>query len=244
MKRIFTAFILLLISGFIFAQSRIYTPELVAPENGEMHKSPDVILNWNAVAGVSTVYYQLRLDIDPDFSDPLMTITEFSSFKTSELYFGETYYWQVRAWDDEDTSYWSEKRSFQVLNTLELKTPNNNKTDTPPNQEVKWELITGAAYFDIQVDTNFYFKQVDAGTSDDLNAVFTIDENNVFAVGNDGLILHFDGTAWNTIDAGISADLFDLFFVNENMGWVAGDEGSIYMYDGTQLDRSESGSCR
>ena len=117
MKRIFTAFILLLISGFILAQNRIYTPELVAPENGEMHQNPNVTLNWNAVAGTSPVHYQVRLDRDPNFSDPFMSITEFSSYKTNELFFGETYFWQVRAWDDEDTSYWSEKRSFVVLNT-------------------------------------------------------------------------------------------------------------------------------
>lgn len=233
MKRIFTAFILLLISGFIFAQSRIYTPELVAPENAEMHQSPDVILDWNAVAGVSTVYYQLRLDQDPNFSDPFTTITEFSSFQTSELYFGETYYWQVRAWDDEDTSFWSEKRSFQVLNLVELSSPNNNKEDAPPNQEVKWELISGVSYFDIQVDTSYYLNKMDAGTNDDLNGVFSIDENNAYAVGNGGLVLHFDGTNWTSIDAGISEDLFDLYFVNENMGWVAGDGGSIFMYDGT-----------
>jgi photosystem II stability/assembly factor-like uncharacterized protein len=160
------------------------------------------------------------------------------------LIFGETYYWQVRAIEGQDTSFWTEARSFTVLNAVTLSKPTLlSNQNLPPNQEVEWSLIDGATNFEIQYDTTFFLKQIDADVSVDLNGVFTFAENNVYAVGNGGLVIHYDGTTTTTLDAGTTEDLKDVFFVNENLGWVVGDNGAIFKYDGTDwTDETPAGT--
>lgn len=235
MKRIFTTFILLLACGLIFGQVRIYTPEMEAPSNGAVDRAPDVVLDWKAVtSGTYDITYQVRLATDPSFTNPVVdeTITV-TSYQTSELYFGMEYYWQVRASDGINTSYWSETWSFTVVDIVELSAPADFGENKDPAVDVSWDDISGVSYFDIQVDTSFFFTLGNSNTEEDLNGVYTINATNAYAVGASGTVIKYDGANWTTVDAGIGEDLFDVFFLNENMGWVVGADGTIFKYDGT-----------
>jgi hypothetical protein len=66
MKRIFITTLLISLIGLLnlTAQERIYTPELMLPENGAVDQMPDVVLDWNAVTGGNTgiIKYDIQLD--------------------------------------------------------------------------------------------------------------------------------------------------------------------------------------
>lgn len=66
-----------------------------------------------------------------------------------------------------------------------------------------------------------------------------VSENDGWAVGYYGTILHFDGTNWQTGTAPTSSHLRDVSFLSANNGWVVGDDGTILHYDGaswTEVD--------
>jgi hypothetical protein len=49
-----------------------------------------------------------------------------------------------------------------------------------------------------------------SGTTKDINAIWGSSPYNVYAVGEDGLILHYDGFVWENITTSITADLVDI----------------------------------
>jgi photosystem II stability/assembly factor-like uncharacterized protein len=60
------------------------------------------------------------------------------------------------------------------------------------------------------------------------NNIFFIDNNNGWAVGDNGIIIRtIDGMNWFTQTNPDSNSLFDVFFLNENEGWTVGFNGSI-----------------
>jgi len=74
--------------------------------------------------------------------------------------------------------------------------------------------------------------QMESGTTNTLNAIWGFSEDDVFAVGNGGTILHYDGTGWSSMASGTTFGLYgvwgsapdDVFAV----GWR-----TILHYDGT-----------
>ncbi len=49
----FASFLLMLFSFTLMGQSRVYAPELAAPENYGTRQMPNAVLNWFAVTGRS-----------------------------------------------------------------------------------------------------------------------------------------------------------------------------------------------
>jgi hypothetical protein len=83
-------------------------------------------------------------------------------------------------------------------------------------------------------------------TTVDLNSVFIVNNVtnnnndltmlNAWAVGNDGVILRWSGTAWEMVTSPTAANLYSVFFINSTYGWaVGGNEtnGVILNYNGT-----------
>ena len=64
---------------------------------------------------------------------------------------------------------------------------------------------------------------VPAGTPP-LNAVHALSSTNVWAVGNDGAILHRDGTGWSTVASGLGLGdhLNSLYMISATEGWAVG----------------------
>ena len=104
------------------AQTKIYAPTLNSPEDEKVSQMPDVELDWLAVTGITLdITYEAQLATMADFSDAVTyPRTEVTSVQTSDLLFGQTYYWRVRAYDQEEASAWSNIWSFQVTWTLLL----------------------------------------------------------------------------------------------------------------------------
>ncbi len=55
-------------------------------------------------------------------------------------------------------------------------------------------------------------------------SVYAIDSLNIWAVGNEGLIIHTTdgGTTWDSIPSGTTSSLYAVEFINADTGWVAG----------------------
>jgi len=52
-------------------------------------------------------------------------------------------------------------------------------------------------------------------------------------VGEDGTILHFDGTAWTPMVSGVSSQLNGVFGFSDSDVFAVGDYQTLIHYDGT-----------
>lgn len=235
--------IMILFTVSVFGQDRVYAPSLNLPENGEVEQAPNVILDWNAVTGGTLeVLYELQVATQADFSDAItFPKSEVTAKEMENLYFGQTYFWRVRAYDGDDMSDWSEEWSFTVAITVTLATPNNGSM-VYANPKVTWEELTGLLKYQIQIDTSYIWNKVELTTSDDIFGSYIVNENDMWVVGDNGLIMHFDGAEWTSMDAGVSEALNEVFFVDASHGYIVGDNGTFLSYDGSTWTSMDAGT--
>lgn len=163
MKNFISLFIALFISFGLFSQTDVLPPALVSPTDGDDDQVLDVAMDWNAVAGIGTITYELQYDTSSTFANPVSIETEYTSAKGEYLYFGTTYYWRVRAMDDGGTSEWSEVFTYITFAQIILNKPGDEDDDITPEFDLEWKIkyggssLTGIEYYDYEVayDTNF-----------------------------------------------------------------------------------------
>ncbi len=245
MKNIYsiTISLLLLVSLSVFGQVRIYTPTLNEPENGALDQVPDVLLNWSAVTGDSLVIlYEAQLSLTEDFADPItFPKTDVTSENMSNLIFGETYYWRVRAYDGQEVSDWSEIWSFSILNTIALHMPLDNSM-VYANPVLDWDAVSGLTGYELQLDTVYDWHAVDPETEENLNTAFIVDDNNKWLAGDNGLIMYYDGTDWSTVESGVTENIKDLWFTGAANGYAVGEGGTVLHYDGAVWSVVDAGT--
>ncbi|MFA5419073.1 MAG: YCF48-related protein, partial [Bacteroidales bacterium] len=235
MKKIYSVFSLLMIlTVSLSAQTKIYAPTLKLPVNGDSNQMPDVALDWQAVTGVTLdITYEAQLATTNDFSDAVtFPRTDVTAVQTSNLIFGQRYFWRVRAFDAETASDWSEVFSFQVVWTVSLLKPNDGVV-VYSDTVISWSPLTGITKYQFQIDTTYAWKNANSGVTENLNSVFVVNEADIWAVGAGGLVIHFDGTSWTTVQSGVSVTLNDVYFIDDTHGYAVGEDGTILFYDGT-----------
>ena len=57
-------------------------------------------------------------------------------------------------------------------------------------------------------------------------------EDDVWAVGEAGTIVHYDGTAWHNVASPSDAGLHKVIMINAEEGWAWGDSGTLLHYAG------------
>jgi photosystem II stability/assembly factor-like uncharacterized protein len=72
-----------------------------------------------------------------------------------------------------------------------------------------------------------------SGTSHNLNGVWGRSGSDVFAVGDSGTILHYDGTAWSAMTSLTANNLNDVWGTFGDDVFAVGDNGTILHYNGT-----------
>lgn len=155
MKKSAIFLICLFASLTLLADITVYTPAQVAPKDGADYQPPNVLLDWEPVAGGIDLHYDVQVSISSDFTDPILLTTTMSSINTSELLFDTQYFWRVRAADQSGSSNWSPARSFKTADVVELSKPKKNGTDIIPNIFLEWDKnseITGITHFDVELD--------------------------------------------------------------------------------------------
>jgi photosystem II stability/assembly factor-like uncharacterized protein len=248
MKNILTLTILLflLFSSTLFGEVNIYPPNLRAPLDGKQGQVTDVLLDWDAVTGGTlNITYELQLSTNADFTDAtVFDRTNVTAMQMSDLAFGQTFYWRVKAFDEETPSEWSEVWSFKTTSTVRLKNQPGPSIDGMvfANPLVSWYKQTGLLTYELQIDTTFGFAPDNSGTETTINATFVDETGDKWAVGDDGLVLHYVDTQWLTVDVGTSENLNDVYFVNATDGYLVGDGGVVVHFDGTDWTTLDAGT--
>ena len=123
-------------------------------------------INWAVHNGVS--FYDMQADTSASFNSPaLRSVTnafinssdgnsDTESF-ISDLFFGRTYYWRVRARNAVDTSSWSTVWTFNTRNFVNLTSPADGNLNTSLNPTLNWAPHNGIDVYNLQVDVTNQF---------------------------------------------------------------------------------------
>jgi hypothetical protein len=79
-------------------------------------------------------------------------------------------------------------------------------------------------------------------TANRLNAVWGSGPKDVWAVGDGGTIVHYDGTVWQRVASGTDAHLLGVSGTSERDVWFVGEDGTAIHYDGFALDAARGPS--
>lgn len=123
MKKIFIAILLSVLFGSSFAQA-LSKPVLLQPTNNWTNGMPHQRFLWNALASLEPVTYILELSDNVDMNN----VTSYESLMLPEIYvsdlvYGSTYFWRVKAKTASATSVYSDVFSFKVISTISLSEP-------------------------------------------------------------------------------------------------------------------------
>ncbi len=74
---------------------------------------------------------------------------------------------------------------------------------------------------------------MDSGTTNNLNGLWGSSGSDVFAVGDAGTILHYDGIAWSAVASPTTENLNGIWGSSATDAFAVGDNGTILRYDGS-----------
>jgi len=81
-----------------------------------------------------------------------------------------------------------------------------------------------------------------SGTTNWLNGVWGSSGSDIFAVGNDGNILHYNGTSWSPMTSGTTDSLHGIWGSSGSDIFAVGGNGNILHYNGTSWSPMTSGT--
>ncbi len=140
------------------------TPVHTAPSNGS-DTWVGAKVDWVPVSGSQA--YQLQVDTSANFNSPLFfSATQAYINSTdgngdtqrmlSDLRFGTTYFWRVRAYVTGDTSAWSIPWTFVTRDLVTLSSPDNGSVRWT-GLTLDWAVHRGVTFYDAQADTSANF---------------------------------------------------------------------------------------
>lgn len=74
---------------------------------------------------------------------------------------------------------------------------------------------------------------LNSGTSESLYGIWGSGTNDIFAVGNNGTILHYNGTSWSSMNSGTTNPLYGAWGFASNDVYAVGEKLTILHYNGT-----------
>jgi hypothetical protein len=75
-----------------------------------------------------------------------------------------------------------------------------------------------------------------------LASIWALDANSVWAAGNEGLIVQWNGSAWVTHVSGTTNRLFAIWGADTNNVWAVGDQGTLLHWNGSAWVAQISGT--
>ncbi|MDD2637010.1 MAG: hypothetical protein PHW82_16070, partial [Bacteroidales bacterium] len=145
---------------------------LSSPANEAINQNVHLELDWASLFGSEE--YQVELDTSDFFNSTELRINETTSsyFYHSQLLFGQKYYWRVRASHINDTSNWSEIRSFTTTDTIYLSSPANEAIDQNVHLELDWASLFGSEKYQVELDTSDFFNSTELRINETINSYF------------------------------------------------------------------------
>lgn len=96
-------------------------------------------------------------------------------------------------------------------------------------------LVLGRIELALSPDLGSWTDQTDPGLpSHHLQNVAVIAENDAWAIGDNGLLLHYDGQSWTIVPSPYGDRMNGISVISAQDIWVVGDGGHIIHYNGTQ----------
>jgi hypothetical protein len=87
-----------------------------------------------------------------------------------------------------------------------------------------------------------FWSDMESGTTSDLYGIWGTGEDNVFAAGKSGTVLHYNGSSWSPMASSVTADLYAIWGSDGNNIFAAGKSGAIINYDGSSWAPVVSGT--
>jgi len=146
---------------FIICSKKLGIVELLNPGNNETAKGLKGLLKWQKIIGATQ--YRIQLSNEDKFTNPILNVVvgnvdeiEYSVEGNDAVYF-----WRVQGMNNKDTSVWSNIYSFSTeLESPKLMEPSDNAKGIRLHSEFKWNLVSGATNYRIQIAYDVQFKQV------------------------------------------------------------------------------------
>ena len=101
-------------------------------------------------------------------------------------------------------------------------------------------LLASASGCDSEDVSGVTWEQAVGANSKPLRGVWGSCPSDVFAVGMDGRILHFDGSSYSTMESGTWRYLMDIWGSSSSDVFAVGDGGTILHYDGNKWSSQNS----
>ncbi len=92
---------------------------------------------------------------------------------------------------------------------------------------------TSSCAIDFSHCYRFGWSRMDSGTGEDLHGVWAAASDAVFAVGDRGTVLRFDGETWQPVAVPTDADLLDVWAADASHVFVVGAEGTLLSSHGS-----------
>jgi hypothetical protein len=154
-----TRFYLLIAMLFGFSlpsMAVLNTPALVAPVAGATNQAANALLDWGLSTGAT--FYEVEYGLSPTLSGNIQTAAPTATqFNTTELQWGATYYWRVRAMSANDSSAWSSIISFTVLNNVNPVAPADASVNQTIDVLIDWSAAQGFTQYEYQIDITTAF---------------------------------------------------------------------------------------
>jgi hypothetical protein len=139
---------------------------------------------WQKILGSSD--YIIEVDTDLSFPSPLEFSTADVDSTIIDLeYYGQGYYYRIKALHSQDTSFWSDINFFSTKQKPVLEQPNPSQTSAPhlnvsPIRELQWDGILGSEQFQYEysVDSTFATSTI---IDVPFSALTILNPNNIFA---------------------------------------------------------------
>lgn len=144
-----------------------------------------------------------------------------------------------------DTTFLAMSDSITELRFMDPYPINQSVKDALPEMEEAWMSIKrlegdmkGAIYFnDFTSDTWNVSYETITGAFNDLCVT---DYMIIYAVGDNGLIAHFDGQNWTEFPPVSGEDLLSVYVNEDNYGWACGRNGTLLRFDGITWSLEQS----
>ncbi len=73
-----------------------------------------------------------------------------------------------------------------------------------------------------------------------LNDVSMLNDNKGLAVGNNGSILQYNGTAWSVMESPVAQNLNGIHYLAPDKAWAVGETGTILYFNGNEWVQQSS----
>ncbi len=152
MRKILFSFLILSLSISAFA---INIPTQSSPANSATDQATGVTLWINTVSGATE--YDYMLDTVNTFDSPALRLkthtSSYSGWTPYDLYYGQTYYWKIRARNATETSDWSSVFMFTTnLLGVTQSNPADGATNTGTELSLYVNVLAGTENVDYQLD--------------------------------------------------------------------------------------------